>query len=362
MKNMLSNEKIMEIKPYKAGESKVKGVEKIIKLSSNEGAFGPSPKAVQAYKNASINLHRYPDGGAKKLIKAIANKNKLDENKILCGAGSDEIIGLICSAFANNESEVLYNEHGFLMYSIYAKIAGATPKTAKEENFTISIDNILKAVNEKTKIVFIANPNNPTSTYVPKEQIKRLRQNLRDDILLVIDAAYAEFVVKDDYDCGFDIVDEFENTIVLRTFSKIYALGGIRLGWCYADEKIIDILNRVRSPFNVSSAAQEAGVGAINDDEFIKKSIEHNQKWLKKLKQEIPKLGFEILDSVCNFVLITFNDEKKSSDKADEFLRKNGIIARKVNAYGLEKSLRVTIGTDEEMEFFLEKLTQFSKI
>ncbi|HSV28892.1 MAG TPA: histidinol-phosphate transaminase, partial [Candidatus Omnitrophota bacterium] len=224
---------IMDIKPYVGGESDIKGVSRVIKLSSNEGALGPSPKAMDAFKAMAHDMHRYPDGGATQLRKALAARWGVDADRIVCGAGSDELLGILCRAYAGPGDEVLYSAHGFLMYGIAAKSCGATPVTAPEVDLTASVDNLLKAVTPRTRIVFLANPNNPTGTYLPADEVKRLRAGLRPDILLVIDAAYAEFVSKNDYTPGIELVDAGDNTVMCRTFSKIFALGGLRLGWAY---------------------------------------------------------------------------------------------------------------------------------
>ncbi len=351
---------IMDITPYKGGESALEGVSRVIKLASNEGPFGPAPKAVEAMKKASQTQHRYPDGGATALRHKLAEKYNLDVERIVCGAGSDELLTLLCRAFAGPGDEVLYSDHGFLMYPIAAKTCGATPVTAMETNLTTDVDALLAAVTDKTRIVFVANPNNPTGTYIPKSEMNRLRAGLRDDILLVIDAAYAEFMTREDYDAGIELAERTDNTVMTRTFSKMYGLGGIRLGWAYGPEQIMDVLNRVRNPFNVTALALAAGEAALDDDEFVQKTRDHNTRWLRWTENEARKLGLECTDSQANFALIRFpHQQGHSSRQADEFLRSKGIIVRAMAAYGLGDCLRVSIGTEEEMKAFMDALKEF---
>lgn len=352
---------IMEIAPYVGGESKIPGVDRVIKLASNEGALGPSPAAVEAYRAMAGELHRYPDGGCTELRDALGARWGLDPARIVCGAGSDELLGLLCRAYAGPGDEVLYSQHGFLMYPIAAKTAGATPVTAPESNLTMSVDALLAKVSQRTKIVFVANPNNPTGTYVPAEELARLRAGLPEHVLLVIDAAYAEFVSRNDYSAGNELVDAGANTVVTRTFSKIYALGSVRLGWAYCPANVADVLNRVRNPFNVSAPAQAAGLAALKDEKFFALCKAHNDMWLPWLTAELKKLGLELTDSVGNFVLVRFpGNAGKDADAADRFLTlKKGIIARKMGGYGLPDCLRITIGKDEEMRAVAAALKEF---
>lgn len=346
---------ILDIAPYQAGESKLKGLARVIKLSSNEGALGASPRAQDAYRNASAELHRYPDGGATRLRAAIAARHGLPAGNIVCGQGSDELIGLLCRAYAGPGDEVLYSAHGFLMYSIYTRSVGATPVAAPEVELTASVDNLLAAVTEKTRIVFLANPNNPTGTYLPATEVERLRRELRDDVLLVVDAAYAEYVTRNDYTDGKTLVDSHDNVVMTRTFSKLHGLGGARLGWCYAPDQVVDILNRLRSPFNVTSPALAAGEAAIDDIAFQDLSRQHNDVWLPWLTERLTGLGLSTTDSVGNFVLVKMPD----ADAADTFLRERGIIVRRMDGYGLPDHLRITIGRDDENQALVEALTAF---
>ncbi len=349
---------IMDISPYVGGESALPGVTRVIKLASNEGALGPSPRAMDAYRATAADLHRYPDGGASKLRQAIAARYGLDADRIVCGAGSDELLGLLCRAYAGPGDEVLYTKHGFLMYPIAAKTAGATPVAADETNLTTDVDKLLAAVTERTTIVFVANPNNPTGTYIPAEEMKRLRAGLPDKVLLVIDAAYAEFVDRNDYTPGIELVDAGTNTVMTRTFSKIHALGGLRLGWAYCPPNIADVLHRVRNPFNVSNAAQAAGLAAIEDTGFTALCKAHNDHWLGWLSDEVTKLGLTVVPSVCNFILVRFGDDGRAR-RADAFLRAKGIIVRAMGGYGLPDGLRITVGRDDENQALIDALREF---
>jgi histidinol-phosphate aminotransferase len=349
---------ILQINPYKGGLSKAKDGQRVIKLSSNETPLGASPKALEAYKKEAENLKRYPDGGATSLRQAIGEVYNLDPERIVCGAGSDELISFLCLAYAGSGSEVIYTEHGFLMYKIYSLTVGATPVSVPETNLKTSVDNILRAVTAKTKIVFVANPNNPTGSYISGGEIKRLRQGLRDDILLVLDGAYAEYVEKDDYTAGVDIVDLGENTVMLRTFSKIYGLAALRIGWAYCPASVADVLNRTRGPFNVSSIAISVATQAVRDVEFTKKTKEFNNTQLTKLADGLKNIGLESVPSVGNFLLVDFTSAEKAS-KAFDYLMDNGIIVRPVANYGLHKYLRITVGLEDENEAVIQTLSRF---
>jgi len=349
----------MNIQPYQAGHSKLDGVAHAAKLSANEGALGPSPKAQEAYRTVAAELHRYPDGGSSDLRAALAERHGLNADKIVCGCGSDELIGLLVNAFAGEGDEVLYSQYGFAMYPIYANAAGATPVAAPETDFTTDVDSVLSCVTDKTKLVFIANPNNPTGTMIPTAEMKRLRDGLRDDIILVIDAAYAEFVTREDYSCGIDLVDAGDNVVMTRTFSKIYGLGGARVGWCYAPENVVDVLNRVRSPFNVNAAALAAATAAVQDLEFFEKCVAHNNIWRPWLTEEVRALGLEVTESNGNFILVHFPEGGVA--KAMEAFAEQAVIVRPVVSYGLPNALRITIGTEEENRRIVAALTKSTK-
>ncbi len=351
----------MDIAAYVGGESKGGGTGRTIKLSSNENPFGPSPKALAALNPQSLALEKYPDGGCTELRAALAQKFGLEEGRIVCGAGSDEIILLLCKAYLGVGDEILYNRHGFLMYGIAAQACGAKPVTAAERDLKIDVQALLDAVTPQTKILFLANPNNPTGSYLSTDEVKALRAALRDDILLVIDAAYAEYAeVETDYDSGFDLARGADNIVVLRTFSKIYGLAGLRLGWGYCPEAVADVLNRVRGPFNVSSVAQIAGVAALQDVDFITKSVAHTTERRAKTAQTLSGFGLKVWPSAANFILVSF----ETPDKAETcrlFLKDRGILVRQMGAYQLPESLRISIGAGDEMTLACEAIEGYLK-
>ena len=350
---------ILEIKPYVGGESSLGNQLKVIKLSSNEGALGPSSRAVIAYEAAVRNIHRYPDIGHDALRQAIAQCHGIEAGKIVCGAGSDEIIINLCRAYLAPGDEILYSRHGFLMYPIAATACGAIPVVAPEHNLTCSVDHLLAAVTPRTRMVFVANPNNPTGTYLPQAEIVRLRRDLPPDVLLVLDEAYAEFVTAPDYASGFNLVDDDNaNVVVTRTFSKIYGLGGIRLGWGYCPAVVADVLNRIRNPFNLSVSALAAGVAAVEDRAFLNICRDHNTKWREALCEQITALGLEVTPSQTNFLLVHFPTlPGRDVAAADAFLRGRGIIVRAVASYGLDQALRMTVGAAEENALLIKALT-----
>jgi histidinol-phosphate aminotransferase len=346
---------LLEIQNYKPGEEKIDG-KKAIKLSSNENALGASPKALENYQNYLAKIGRYADGSCLMLRQILAQKNKIDAKRIVCGAGSDEILAFLAAAFAGVGDEIIYSQHGFLMYPISAKRVGAKPLPVKEKDLKADIDAIINAISIKTKIIFIANPNNPTGSYLTKAEIKKLIKNTPKTILIVLDHAYEEFVEVEDYPNAIELVNENENVVVTRTFSKIYGLASLRIGWCYCAKYIADILNKVRGPFNVSGPAQTAAIAALEDEEFFLASKNHNQKWLKILLQEFAAIpNIKPYHSIANFILLDFKDVE-SCQKANQKLLKNSLILREMAAYGLEHCLRMTIGTQEENLYLLEIL------
>lgn len=351
---------ILDIEPYVGGESTVAGVNRVIKLASNESALGPSPLAVEALDAAATAIHRYPDGGCHELRRALADRYGLDPARIVCGAGSDELIGLLCRAYLGPGDEMLYTEHGFLMYPIAARTAGATPVFAPETGLTADVDALLARVGEGTRMVFLANPNNPTGSYLPAGELMRLRSELPPGVMLVLDLAYAEYIDRPDYLDGFALVDGGDNVVVTRTFSKIYGLGGARLGWAYCPAAVADVLNRVRNPFNVSSPAQAAGLAALADTEFVERSRAHNELWREWTTGQLRGLGLGVPDSFGNFVLVRFPAESgRDALAADAYLRSRGIIARRMAAYRLPDALRITIGREHEMREAVSVLAEF---
>jgi len=333
--------------PYVPGREGAEGAgnHPVYKLSANESALGASAMAIEAYNNAGSALHRYPDGGATDLRNKIAEVHDLNADQLICGAGSDEILHIICQAYVGAGENIIQNEHGFLVYAIAARSFGAQVQFAKEHDLTANVDEILQLVDDKTRIVFVANPNNPTGTYLPITEIRRLHEGLRRDILLVIDCAYAEYIDEADYDAGIDLVERNRNVIVTRTFSKIYGLGALRLGWGYGPPGVIDALNRIRGPFNVSSPAQAAGVAALDDQNFVMRNREHNRIERDIMYQRLNGLGLTCRRSFGNFLLVRLPQEPgKSADDVQRFLEDNGVIVREMTAYGLPEYLRISVG------------------
>ncbi len=351
---------ILDIAAYVPGKEHAPGVARVFKLSSNETPLGASPKAIEAFRSAAGNLERYPDGQAKELRQAIADVHGLNVANILCGAGSDELLGLLCHTYLGIRDEGIITEHGFLVYKIQIMAAGATPVTVKERDCTVDVDAILAAVTEKTKMVFIANPANPTGTYVPVSEIRRLQASLPKQVILVLDAAYAEYVRRNDYEAGLELVSANQNVVMTRTFSKVYGLAALRIGWMYGPVDIVDAINRVRAPFNLNSAAIAAGAAAIRDQAFTEKAVAHNTLWIGKMTAALEALGLRVTPSVANFVLIHFPDsDGKRAAEADDFLTSRGYILRAVRAYGFPNSLRLSIGTEEANLGVIDALTEF---
>jgi histidinol-phosphate aminotransferase len=350
---------ILGISPYRGGEAAVPGVAKVAKLSSNETPLGPSPKAVAAYRAMADSLARYPDGGAHELRQALGRHHGLDPERIVCGNGSDELISLLTQAYCGPGDEVLYSRHGFLMYPIATKARGATPVTAPERDLVADVDALLSKVTDKTRIVFIANPNNPTGSYLSAAEMRRLRDGLPAGVLLVIDAAYAEYVGQNDYSAGVELVDARDDVVMTRTFSKIHGLAGLRVGWAYASPAIIDVLQRVRGPFNVNAPAQAAAVAALADIGWAGAARAHNDRWLPWLRREIAAIGIAVPPSVGNFLLLRFPRAPRDAAAADAYLRQRGFILRPMVAYGLPDSLRMTVGAEDENRGVVAALAEF---
>lgn len=351
---------ILDIAPYIGGEAGVPGIARPIRLASNESALGPSPKAVAAYKALADDIYRYPDGSAGELRRALGRYHGLDPARIVCGSGSDELIGLLIRAYAGAGDELLYSRHGFLMYPIGAKSVGATPVAVPERDLTHDVDGFLARLTDRTRIVFVANPNNPTGTYLSADELARLHAGLPPNVVLAIDAAYAEFVNRNDYEPGIGLVNRADNVVMLRTFSKIYALAGLRLGWAYCPPGIADVLNRVRGPFNVTAPALAAGIAAVEDVGALARARAHNDRWLPWFSERLAGLGLALTPSVGNFVLPQFPDDPaRNADAAFAFLQSRGILTRKMGGYGLPQHLRITIGTGEEMETVAAALAEF---
>ena len=354
----IAKHSILKISPYVGGKSKVEGAVQALKLSSNENPWGPSPNAQAAFAEQATNLHRYPDGGHLALREAIGNAYGLSASQLICGAGSDELLGILIHAYAGAGDEVLFHEHAFLMYRIYSLSYGATPVTAPEKNLTVDVDALLAAVTERTKIVFVANPNNPTGSVIPFSEIKRLRDSLPASVILGLDAAYAEYMENKEYEDGCSLA-RTSNTVVFHTFSKIYGLSGLRLGWAYARPEIIDVMNRVRSPFNVNSPALAAGIAAVKDQAYITEMRKKNREERERVARAIAALGYSVVPSHTNFLLVQFDEQV---DAVNKHLLSRGVIVREVGNYGLPQYLRISIGTAEENTVLLDALTSFTRL
>ena len=341
---ILTKFKTNSLESYKPGKSSLSRIKKIIKLSANESALGTSPKAKKEI-NKKINFSKYPDSKSNDLRLNISKKFNCEFGKIICGAGSDEIIQIICQLFLKPKDEVIVPQYSFLMYRIYSKISGAKVLYAKENNFKISVSEIIKKVSKKTKIVFLANPNNPTGTYLKKNELLELRKKLKSNILLVVDDAYDEYMQKKDYASGLKLFKKSKNVIILRTFSKIYGLASLRIGWGYAPKKIIDAMNIIKPPFNVNMAAQLAAVAVLKDKSFINKSIKHNFIWANKIKKVLNKLNIITNEVATNFLLLNFSKCKYSAKYIQKKLENNGIILRSMQTYKIKNALRLTIGS-----------------
>ncbi|MGE0828829.1 MAG: histidinol-phosphate transaminase [Hyphomonadaceae bacterium] len=353
---------VLDIEPYKGGESTLPGVAKAVKLASNENPFGCSPKARAAAAAALENTALYPEGSAKALREAIARRYGLDANRIVCGAGSDEIFQLLLRAYLAPGEEIVQSQYAFLMYRIFARPMGGVVRTAANDGLRADVDALLGQVTEKTRIVFLDNPNNPTGTYLPFSEVRRLHAGLPENVMLVIDAAYAEYVSRNDYSSGVELVSEFDNVVMTRTFSKIHGLAALRVGWAYAPTSVIDALNKVRLPFNVTTVGQAAAVAAIEDAAFADESARHNERELARVTAGIRALGFDVTDSFGNFVLVHFPQTKgRTAADCDAHLRSRGLIVRAVGAYGLPNCLRFSIGAEAQNTLALNAMTEFAR-
>ncbi|MFW0777130.1 MAG: histidinol-phosphate transaminase [Rickettsiales bacterium] len=352
---------IMDIAPYVGGKSEAKSGVKVVKLSSNETPLGASPLAAKAFVESAGTLHRYPEGSCLRLREAISEVHKVPAEQLVCSSGSDELIGMLIHAYAGEGDEVLMSEYGFLMYKIYGQSYSASIVKAPEKNLRTDVDAMLAAVTPRTKIVFVANPNNPTGSYITKDELARLHAGLPSHVLLVVDGAYSEYVTNPDYSDGKELVANSDNVVVLRTFSKIYGLSALRLGWAYAPANICDVLNRIRGPFNVSIPAMEAGIAAVRDLEFTNKTRDFNNEWLAWLHKEISALGLTVYPSVANFVLVEFPEGKHGAKEANGFMTERGLIPREVGGYGLPNCLRISIGLEEDNKAVVATLAEFMK-
>lgn len=347
---------IMEIDLYQGGAAHVAGLDNVVKLSSNENPLGPSPAAIEAYRRAAYDLHRYPSSDHRALRGAIAEVLGLDAERIICGAGSDEVIAFLCQAYAGPGTEVVHTEHGFAMYRISALAAGATPVEVRERERVTDVDAILAACTDATRLVFIANPNNPTGTMIGLAEIERLAEGLPPRALLVLDGAYAEYV--EGYDGGAELVDRRDNVVMTRTFSKLYGLGGLRIGWGYGPAHVIDVLNRVRGPFNLSQAALAAAEAAIRDRAYTDHCRAENARWRTWLADALAEIGVPSDVSCANFVLARFANQAEA-EACDDYLKTQGLIVRRVAGYNLPQCLRITVGDESACRRVVHAVRQF---
>jgi histidinol-phosphate aminotransferase len=351
---------ILDIAPYVGGRAHAPGAARVFKLSSNETPLGPSPKALAAYRDAAAELSAYPEGSARVLREALAKAHGLDARRIVCGNGSDEILTLLANCYLRPKDEALMSAHGFLVYKIATLANSATPVEVPEPALKMDVDAVLGRVTGRTRLLYLANPNNPTGSYLTAAELKRLHAGLPASALLVIDAAYAEYANKNDFDAGLELAATADNVVMTRTFSKIYGLAGLRVGWAYCPDHVADTLNRVRAPFNVNIAAQRAAVAALEDRQHTENSVRHNDIWRAWLLARLREIGLRADDSAANFLLIHFPTEpgKRAAD-ADQFLTARGLILREVAAYGLPQCLRLTVGTEEANRAVVAALKDF---
>lgn len=350
---------ILDIAPYQGGKARVAGVSNTVKLSSNENPFGPSDRAREAFQKTVHSLHRYPGTDHAELRRAIAEVHGLDAERIVCGVGSDEIITMLCQAYAGLRDEVVFTEHGFLMYRIGTLAAGATPVEVAERERTTDVDAILAACGTRTRLVFLANPNNPTGTMIPVSELARLADALPKRAILVIDGAYAEYV--EGYDGGASLVDARPNVVMTRTFSKIYGLGGLRIGWGYGPAAVIDVLNRIRGPFNLSTTQLDAAEAAVRDQDHVTRCRTENARMRGWLAQALAELGVPSDTSSANFILARFAS-REEAEACDDFLQAQGLIVRRVAGYNLPHCLRITVGDESSCRRVAHAVAQFKGV
>ncbi len=360
--NIQPKRSIGNINIYKGGKATLNTEKKIIKLSSNENPYGPSPKILEVLENKILkeNLHRYPEIDGSTLRNKISTTFDLKEDRIILGSGSDEVLLFAALAFCQDGDEILHATHGFEMYSIVSKVVGAVPRMIKEDQgFNLNINTIIDSITESTKLIYIASPNNPTGTYLPKNELVNLMKSISKNIVVVIDGAYVEYVQKDDYDKGFNLSNEFENLIITRTFSKTYGLAALRIGWCYTSKKVADIINKIKPPFNTTSISQAMAIKALEDSTYIEKIVKLNSDVKTWFEKELDKLKIKIKETEGNFSLIETSIE--GANKIANHLANDGIIVRRLDSYNLPNFLRISIGTKQEMELTINSLKNFNE-
>ena len=353
---------ILDIAPYVGGRASAPGAARVFKLSSNESALGTSAAAIEAFQAMATHLDVYPEGSAQRLREAIAEVHGLNPDRIVCGNGSDELLTMLAGAYLRPGDEVLYSQHAFVVYRILTLANSAIPVPVPEKNLRVDVDAMLAALTPRTRMIYLANPNNPTGSYLTGEEVRRLHAGLPSTVLLVIDAAYAEYVRRNDYESGIEMVSQFDNVVMTRTFSKIYGLAGLRVGWAFCPARVADVLHRVRGPFNVSVPALAAAAAAVRARRPLEAALVHNDHWRQWLTEHIRKLGVRADDSVGNFILIHFPSEgPHTARKADEFLTARGLILRAVANYDLPDCLRLTVGVEEANRLVVAALGDFLK-
>jgi len=352
----------IQAEKYVAGMSLFKKRLAKIKLSANESALGPSPRAKKEYIKVSKSFSRYPDSDGTLLRETLSRKFKLDKNRIILGSGSDQIFELICKSFLKKGDEVIVPKYSFIIYRIYSKMNGAKVLFSKENNFKVSVNEILKKVTRNTKVVFLANPNNPTGTYIKKKDLIFLRKKLRSSILLVVDDAYFEYVKQKDYLSALKLFANYKNVVMTRTFSKIYGLAGLRVGWGYGSKEIITALNKIKPPFNINRPALFTAVAAVKDSNWLKKEVKHVNNWNNKMFEEFKKMKIQTNKSYGNFLLVNFDKVKVKSSKVFKLLAHAGILVRKMDVYGIKNSLRITIGKSEENKKLISKMKKILNV
>lgn len=351
---------ILDIAPYVGGKSKIDGVAEPMKLSSNENALGAGQKAREAYQAAVGNIHVYPDGRAGKLRDAVADHHGLEPERLIFGNGSDEVFALLNQTYLQPGDNIVTGQYGFLAYRISALANQASVKLAPEPGYKAEVDAILEQVDDRTRIVYISSPSNPTGSYNTADETRRLHAALPANVLLVIDEAYAEFVTAADWETSLPLAKDADNIVVTRTFSKIHGLGGLRIGFGYAPLKVAEAVDRIRLPFNVSVPGLEAAVAALGDEAHQKASRDLVETWRPRLTQAIRGFGFQTFPSAGNFVLVRFPNEQRNAAAANEYLHGKGIIVRPVGGYGLHDCLRITVGTEDQNRAVLDALSEFA--
>lgn len=347
---------------YMVGISKLPGFDEPVKLSSNESALGMSPAAVEAARQAIANSHLYPEVDTETLAQVIASRYTLAPERMAFGPGSDEMLQRIVNTFAGSGEELVHSKNAYMQFPIYAKLAGATPVAADDDDFHYDVDSILGRVNSKTRVVLIANPDNPSGTHLSSQEVRRLHAGLADNILLIVDAAYEEFAFADDYESATNLVHEFDNVIVTRTFSKVYGMAGLRLGWCYGPAWAVDILTKIGPSFPVNTASYAAGVAAVKDTDHVNRVLAHNRKWIDEMTNQFTSIGLKVYPSQTNFILVEFpGDSDKTSRQANAYLNQNGIIPRQFAVDDFNNKLRFTVGDDVGMEKTIDVMRRFMK-